>query len=263
MSDRRFKVATYNVNSIRVRIDLVLSWLQREDPDVLCLQETKVRDEEFPAQPLVDAGYHVAFRGQKAHGGVAIVSRYELEDVACGLDDGGDPDEARLIRAVVAGVALVNTYVPQGRSTDSEHFQYKLAWLERLRGFFERHYRPDEPLLWMGDLNVATEEIDVYDPKGLLDHVDFHPEARAALQRVQEWGFVDVFRRHHPGEPGHYTFWDYRARDPIERGIGWRVDHVWATEPLMATSACAWIDVDARRVERPSDHTFLVAEFAL
>ena len=222
-----------------------------------------MQDGEFPAQPIVEAGYRVVFRGQKAHSGVAIVSRHELEHVACGLDDGGEPDEARLIRAVVAGVPVVNTYVPQGRSADSEHFQYKLAWLERLRVFFERHYRADEPLLWMGDLNVATEEIDVYDPKGLQGHVDFHPEARAALRGVQEWGFVDVFRRHHSGEPGQYTFWDYRARDPIERGVGWRVDHIWATEPLACRSTHAWIDVDARRAERPSDHTFLVAEFAL
>jgi exodeoxyribonuclease-3 len=251
------------VNSIRARIEQVLAWLQREEPDVLCLQETKVRDEEFPAQPIVDAGYQVVFRGQKAHGGVAIVCRHKPEDVAFGLDDGDEPDEARLIRAVVAGVPIVNAYVPQGRSADSEHFSYKLAWLGRLRGFFERHYRADEPLLWVGDLNVATEEIDVYDPRGLQAHVDFHPEARAALQRVQDWGFVDVFRRHHPGEPGQYTYWDYRARDPIERGVGWRVDHIWATESLAAMSTRAWIDVDARRAERPSDHTYLLAEFAL
>ncbi|MGD2179258.1 MAG: exodeoxyribonuclease III, partial [Anaerolineae bacterium] len=145
--------------------------------------------------------------------------------------------------------------------TDSEHFQYKLEWFARLRALFERRYAPDEPLLWMGDFNVAPEPIDIFDPKGKANHVDFHPEARAALQRVKEWGFVDVFRRHHPDEEGQYTYYDYRARDPIERGVGWRVDHIWATEPLAEKSADAWIDVDARRAERPSDHTFLVAEF--
>ena len=258
-----FKAATFNANSIRVRLAQVLNWLDREAPDVLCLQETKAQDKDFPLDPFLEAGYHVAFRGQKAHAGVAIVSRTELQNVIFGLDDGGEPDEARLIRATVGGVHVVNTYVPQGRDVASEHFQYKLDWLSRIRSLFARHYDPAEMVLWMGDLNVATEPIDVHDPKGLEGHVDFHPEARAALEQVREWGFVDVFRQHHPAEPGQYTYWDYRARDPIERGIGWRVDHIWATKPLARQSTDAWIDVDARRAERPSDHTFLVAEFAL
>ncbi len=262
MSDNVLKAATFNVNSIRTRLELVLDWLGREAPDILCLQETKTQDEDFPAEPIRDAGYHVVFRGQKAHAGVAVISREEPQEVAVGLDDGGEPDEARLIRAVIGGIPVVNTYVPQGRSPDSEHFQYKLEWLARLRAFFEQHYSPHELLLWMGDLNVAPEPIDVYDPKRLKNHVAFHPQARAALEWVREWGFVDVFRRHHPAEPGQYTFWDYRVRDVLERGLGWRVDHIWATEPLARQSTRAWIDVEARRVERPSDHTFLVAEFA-
>jgi exodeoxyribonuclease-3 len=114
----------------------------------------------------------------------------------------------------------------------------------------------------MGDLNVAPEDIDVYDPKRVKKHVDFHPQAREALQRVKEWGFVDVFRMH-CSEPGQYTYWDYRVSDPVERNVGWRVDHIWATKALAAKSTRAWIDVEARRVERPSDHTFLVAEFNL
>jgi len=254
------KVATYNANSIRTRLGQVLDWLSREAPDVLCLQETKVQDPDFPAQPIRDAGYQVVFRGQKAYAGVAIVSREEPQEVDFGLDG---EDEARLIRAVIRGIPVVNTYVPQGRSPDSEHFQYKLEWLARLRALFERHYSAGKPLLWMGDFNVAPEPIDVHDPKRLKDHADFHPEARAALERVREWGFVDVFRRHHPDEAGQYTYWDYRARNPVERGVGWRVDHIWATEPLARQSTGAWIDVEARRAERPSDHTFLVAEFAL
>jgi exodeoxyribonuclease-3 len=263
MSGDMLKVATYNANSIRSRLELVLDWLDREAPDVLCLQETKVQDADFPAIPFEDAGYHVVFRGQKAHAGVAIVSREESQETAFGFDDGGEPDEPRLIRAVIGGIPVVNTYVPQGRSPDSEHFQYKLEWLARLRAFFERHYSPQELLLWMGDFNVAPEPIDVHDPKRLKNHVDFHPEARVALEQVREWGFVDVFRRHHPDEPEQYTFWDYRVRGALERGLGWRVDHIWATEPLALKSTRAWIDVEARRAERPSDHTFLVAEFAL
>jgi exodeoxyribonuclease-3 len=263
MSTGTLKVATYNINSVRARLDQLLDWLRREAPDVLCLQETKVQDKDFPAAPLREIGYHVAFRGQKSHAGVAIVSREEPREVAFGLDDEGQPDEPRLVRALVAGIPVVNAYVPQGRAPDSEHFLYKLEWLERLRAFFERHYSPSEPLLWLGDFNVAPEPIDVHDPGGLKDHVDFHPEARAALERVRAWGFVDVFRLHHPDETGQYTYWDYRARNPVERGVGWRVDHVWATESLALRSTRAWIDVAARLAERPSDHTFLVAEFAV
>jgi len=257
------KVATLNANSIRSRLKLVLHWLQKEAPDILCLQETKVQDADFPKEAFLEAGYQVVFRGQKAYAGVAIVSREEPHEVAFGFDDGGEPDEARLIRAVIGGIPVVNSYVPQGRSPDSEQFQYKLEWLERLRTLFERHYSPQEPLLWMGDFNVAPEPIDVHDPKRLKNHVDFHPEARAALQRIKEWGFVDVFRLHHPDEPEQYTFWDYRVRDAVRRRLGWRVDHIWATEPLARRSTRAWIDVEARQVERPSDHTFLAAEFAL
>ncbi len=263
MSEELFKVATYNANSIRARMPLILDWLERESPDVLCVQETKVQDKDFPAEPLQDAGYYVAYKGQKSYAGVALISKAEPQAVAYGIDDGGEADEARLIRTVVQGIPVVNTYVPQGRDSDSEHFEYKLAWFGRLRMLFDRHYQPDKPLLWMGDFNVATEDIDVYNPDRLRGHVDFHPKAQAALEKVREWGFVDVFRKHHPNEPNQFTYYDYRAKNPIERGTGWRVDHIWATEPLAEKSVRSWIDVDARRAERPSDHTFLVAEFRL
>ena len=203
------------------------------------------------------------FRGQKSYSGVAIVSREEPQEIAFGFDDGEAPDEPRLARAMIGDVRVLNTYVPQGRDPESEQFQYKLEWFGRMRELLERKYSPDEPLLWMGDFNVATESIDVHDPRRLKGHVDFHPDAQAALERVREWGFVDVFRRHHPDEPGQYTYWDYRARNPIERGIGWRVDHIWATEALSLQSTDAWIDVEARQAGRPSDHTLLVADFAL
>jgi exodeoxyribonuclease-3 len=261
MAVSQLRVATYNANSIRARLDLVLGWLEREAPDVLCLQETKVQDEEFPQDAFADARYHVVFRGQKAHAGVAIVSRAEPDRVDWGIPDGREPDEARLIRATFGSIAIVNSYVPQGRSVESEHFQYKLEWLDRIRQFFSRHYSPYDRLLWMGDFNVASEEIDVHDPKRLANHVDFHSEVRAALERVYEWGFVDVFRQHHKGEPGQYTFWDYRVRDAVDRGVGWRIDHIWATKPLAEASLRSWIDVAARRAERPSDHTFLAADF--
>jgi len=256
-------VATFNANSVRSRLPLLADWLAQEKPDVLCLQETKVQDHEFPTGFFQERGYDVAFRGQKAHAGVALVSRTEPTDVRHGLDDGGPTDAPRLIQATVAGIPIVNTYVPQGQSVDSPLFAYKLEWLARVRNYFARHFSPEEPLLWCGDLNVAPEEIDVHDPNRLKGHVDFHPEARAALERIRDWGFVDVFRKHHPGEPGQYTFWDYRVAGALERNVGWRVDHIWATRPLAERSIRCWIDRDARRAEKPSDHTFLVAEFDL
>lgn len=263
MPKSTFKVATFNCASIRARMPVLLDWLDKHRPDVVGLQETKVQDAEFPTEPIREIGYAAAFKGQKSHAGVALISRDEPQEVGYGLDDGGPVDEARLIRAVIRGIPIVNTYVPQGQSVESEQFRYKLEWLARLRGWFDRHYSPEKPLLWLGDLNVATEPIDVHDPQRLANHVDYHPEARAALERVREWGFVDVFRRHHPGAAGQYTFWDFRVRGAMERGLGWRVDHIWATAPLAAKSVASWIDVEPRRAERPSDHTFLVAEFAL
>jgi exodeoxyribonuclease-3 len=259
---KRMKVATFNANSIRSRMDPILAWLQHENPDVLCVQEIKVQDQDFPAEPIQALGYRVVFRGQKAYAGVAIISKEEPVDVSCGLDDEGPADKARLICAKLYGIPIVNTYVPQGRDLQSEQFTYKLEWLARLRRWFERHYSPDQPLLWVGDFNVAPEDIDVHDPKKLAKHVAFHPDARAALQRVKDWGFVDVFRLHHP-EPGQYTYWDYRLPSSLDRNIGWRVDHIWATKPLALKSVRAWIDVEPRRAPKPSDHTFLAAEFAL
>jgi exodeoxyribonuclease-3 len=262
MSEGTLKIATYNANGIRARLPSVLAWLQRETPDVLGIQETKAQDADFPADAFREAGYQVVFRGQKAHAGVALVSKEEPTLLDFGLDDGGEPDEPRLIRAVIHGISIVNTYVPQGRSIDSPHFQYKLQWFARLRQLFDKHYTREEPLLWMGDLNVAPDPIDVHDPKRLAKHVDFHPDAREALQRVRDWGFEDVFRMHCPG-PGHYTYWDYRIRTALEHNRGWRIDHIWATQPLAAKSTRAWIDVEARHGERPSDHTYLIAEFAI
>ena len=257
-----FKIATYNANSVRRRITLVQDWLSRERPDVLCIQETKVQDQDFPREAFTDVGYNIVFRGQKAYSGVAIVSLEEPEDVSFGLDS--EPrDKPRLITARVHGISIVNTYVPQGRAVDSEMFPYKLEWFDRLRGYFDRNFSPDEPFIWCGDLNVAPQEIDVHDPKRLAKHVDFHPQTREALARVTQWGLVDVFRRHHPDEAGQYTFWDYRVRGALDRNLGWRVDHIYATQPLVEKSVNAWIDREARAADKPSDHTILVAEFEI
>ncbi len=258
-----FKIATYNANSIRKRIDTVLAWLETHRPDVLCVQETKVQDEEFPLLALQPSGYHVTFRGMKGYNGVAIFSREQPESVACGLDvGGGEPDEFRIIRAVIRGIPIVNTYIPQGFEIDSPKYQYKLQWFKRLRKYFDRHLSSRKPAIWCGDMNVAPEPIDVHSPDKHLDHVCFHEDARKAYKDAVAWGFVDVYRKLHP-DTQQYTFWDYRAPGSLEANKGWRIDHIMATPPLAEQCTKAGVDTEPRRQANSSDHTFLWAEFDL
>jgi exodeoxyribonuclease-3 len=259
----KLRAATFNANSIRSRLGIILDWLARSDCDILCLQETKVADDEFPVQPIVDAGLHCVFAGQKSYNGVAIIARREIGSVEVGLGVPQLDEEARIIRADVDGVTVVNTYVPQGVSPDSPRFVYKLEWLRALRDYFSRRFTVDAHVLWMGDMNVACEPIDVYDPEGLWGSVCYHPDAIEALQYAANWGFVDLFRHHHPGEPYAYTFWDYRIPNALKRKMGWRLDYIWASVPLAERCTDCFIDVEPRRADRPSDHTFVVADFAL
>lgn len=254
------KIASFNANGIRARIQVILKWIAKESPDVLCFQETKAPDDDFPGQPFQDAGFHCVFTGQKRFNGVAILSKTPPQDVRIGLEGGGEPEEARFIAAEVKDILIVNTYVPQGQDPDSEKFQYKLAWLSRLLKYFDTHCDPERPIVWTGDFNVAPEPIDVYDPEGLLGSVCYHPEEHKALGALKAWGFVDVYRKHRPSEK-QYTFWDYRIPNAIKRGLGWRIDHIWATQCVAERSKNAWIDVEPRHWEKPSDHTFIMAEF--
>ena len=239
---------------------ILLDWLAAARPDVLCVQETKVVDDDFPVLDFQGAGYHVAYRGEKSYNGVAIASRGPLKHVAFGLDDGGPRDEPRLVRGTLGGVHLVNTYVPQGMGVKSPKYKYKLEWFSRLVGFFGKHYTPRQKVLWCGDLNVAPTDIDVHDPKRLKGHVCFNPDVQAAFQRVVDWGFVDVFRKHRP-EPGVYTFYDYRAPSALKQNKGWRIDHFLATKSLARRSVDCAIDLAPRKRPKPSDHTPLVVEF--
>jgi len=255
-------IATFNVNSIRARMEILARWILDRKPDIVCLQETKVTDAEFPAGEFVKIGYRCLFRGEKSYNGVAIASRLEPDEVGYGFDGSGEDEGTRLISIRVANMHVVNTYVPQGTSPDSDRFQYKLAFFERIRAYFEGRFRPDDRIIWVGDFNVAPEPIDVHDPKRLLGHVGYHPEEHRALARVKAWGFTDIFRLHRP-EAGQYTFWDYRVRDAVSRGLGWRVDHIWGTEPMAKLSTEAWIDRDVRLWERPSDHAPMAAVFSV
>jgi exodeoxyribonuclease-3 len=255
------KVASFNVNSIRMRLPLVLEWLRQNRPDVLALQETKVQDDEFPKAAFEEAGYRCAFRGQKGYNGVALIATREMTDVEFGLPT--EPrDEARLVKARVGDITFVNTYVPQGHLPTSDRFQYKLEWFSRLLDYFRSMLRPTDLVLWMGDLNVAPLPIDVYDPVRLQGHVCYRPEVRSALERVMQWGLIDLFRMH-CREPGQYTYWDYRPGSPFKRNHGWRLDHILVTAPLAQRSVTCYIDTGPRAAERPSDHTPIVAEFDL
>ena len=257
-----FSIATFNTNSIRSRLHIVIPWLEKNAVDVLCIQETKVQDEDFPKELFNKIDYNVIYRGQKSYNGVAIASKHKMKDMVVGFDDpeNSPEDEARLIRCVVKDIPVVNAYVPQGKALDHMYFQVKLRWFERLRDLFDRNYSPDEPLLWCGDLNVAPESRDVYAPDSHVDHVCFHEDARKALEKVKAWGFIDVFRKLNT-DSDQYTFYDYRIPSAVKRRLGWRIDHILATVALAERAEKAYIDISPRLAQKPSDHTFLVAEF--
>lgn len=257
------RIATFNCNSVRKRLPQILAWLDEEQPDVLALQETKVADPLFPEDAFTDAGWHVVFRGEKGYNGVAAVTREPPDEAHYGLEDGDDGEsEPRLVAVRLGKVHLVNTYVPQGADLDSPKFAFKLKWFDRLRTYFESRFDPDaDALAWVGDLNVAPTPDDVYDSKRVWPHVCHCREVIDAFEAVRSWGFEDVFRKHLP-DSDIFTFWDYRARGSVERNRGWRIDHVLATPPLASRSRTCRVDVEARKADTPSDHTFVVAEFA-
>jgi exodeoxyribonuclease-3 len=256
------KIATFNVNSIRPRLEVVLDWLTKHKPDVLGLQETKVQDADFPALPLLNAGYQVIYRGEKSYNGVALLTKIKPTEFRFGLDDGGPPDETRLVTAKVGAVQIVNTYVPQGREIDHPMYQYKLEWFRRLRAWFDKHFTPATPLVWIGDLNIAPEAKDIYNAEEQVNDVCYHEAVRREFAATVGWGFVDVFRKHHP-EAGQYSYYDYRTPNAVQRKMGWRVDHILATRVLAAKSVNAEIDLAPRLGTKPSDHTVMLAELFL
>ena len=239
----------------------MLAWLEQHKPDVMCLQETKVQDSEFPVQEVQDAGYHATFRGMKAYNGVATLTREKPEQVIHGLHNGVDNEDFRILQTVVNGLPVINTYVPQGQSIVSEKYVAKLLWFKQLKRYFETHLHPEKPALWTGDMNVAPEPIDVYHPDRRTNDVDFHIDARTAYKETCGWGFIDVFRQLHP-EQVQYTYWDY-YRKAFDHNWGWRIDHILATAPLSALCRSVEVDLTPRKEAAASDHTVVWAEFAV
>ena len=253
------KIATWNVNSIRVRLPRVLAFLARHEPAALCLQETKVVDGDFPYDAFRAVGYEVAHHGQKTYNGVAIVARTMPEAVVRGLDDGVDDPQARLIAGTVDGIRVVSAYVPNGQAPDSEKYAYKLEWLARLRRHLEARYRDTEALLVSGDFNVAPEAIDVHDPAAWVGQILCTDKERAALRHVIDFGLIDLYRSLHP-EGGRFTWWDYRQL-AFPKNLGLRIDHLFVTPSLAARCIDAEIDREERKGKQASDHAPVLARF--
>ena len=252
------KIATWNVNSIRVRLPQVLEWLNQESPDVLCLQETKITDEEFPAAAFRDAGYHAVCAGQKTYNGVATLSRAVPEKIVVSLP-GVDGAQKRLLAASIGDVRLVNVYIPNGEEVGSGKYSYKLSWLEALEKFLATELKTHPRLAVLGDYNIAPEERDVHDPKLWSGRVLFSDPERAAFQRLMDRGLVDVFRRFEQPEKS-FSWWDYRM-NAFRRNLGLRIDHILCSHALASVCRACRIDGEPRKHERPSDHAPVVAEF--
>lgn len=246
------RIATWNVNSLRVRLDILRDWLRQYGPEVVCLQETKMTDDVFPVDALAEMGYEAVFAGQKTYNGVAILSRLPVSEVVRGLPEAPGEDEKRFIAATVQGIRVINVYVPNGQAVGTPKFQYKLAWLERLRTFLATAYTPADALVLCGDFNVAPEPLDVYDAAKAEGEILFHPEERAAFARLLAWGFRDALRLHHT-EGGLYSWWDYRAA-AFRRNLGFRIDHILVTPPVAVRCTAVTLERALRGLEKPSDH---------
>jgi exodeoxyribonuclease-3 len=257
------RLATWNVNSLGARLPRVEAWLAEMEPDVVCLQETKLADTAFPDLAFRTLGYESAHHGQGQWNGVAILSRVGLDDVVSGFPDDDAPDvDARMIWATCGGVRVASVYVPNGRDLADDHYRYKLAWLARLRAALDsgaHRADPAEPLAICGDWNIAPADDDVWDIEAFAGATHVSPPEREAFRAVQGWGLVDLVRATYP-EPGLYTYWDYRAGS-FHKKMGMRIDHILATAPLADRCSFVFIDRNARKGSKPSDHTVVEATF--
>jgi exodeoxyribonuclease-3 len=255
------KVASWNVNSLKVRLPHVLDWCEAERPDVLALQETKLTDDRFPVADLEAAGYHSVFSGQPTYNGVAILSREPAQpDVVTDIPGLDDP-QRRILAATVGGVRIIDLYVVNGKEVGSDKFAYKLDWLAKVTDWIAGEIERQERVIVLGDFNIAPEDRDVHDPDAWHERILCRTPEREALQRICDLGLRDTFRLFEQPEKS-YSWWDYRQA-AFRRNLGLRIDLVLASRPLAESCTRAWIDVGPRRQERPSDHTPVIAEFDL
>ena len=256
------RLATWNVNSLNARLERVEEWLAECQPDVVCMQETKLADSAFPAMAFAALGYEAVHHGEGRWNGVAILSRVGIDDVVEGFADGDAADaEARLITATCGGVRVMSAYVPNGRALDHDHYKYKLAWLERLRRHLDAVADPAAPVALCGDFNIAPTDLDVWDPAAVHGATHVSPPERAALAALLDWGLVDVFRLRFPEVERLYSWWDYRAGN-FHKGIGMRIDLVLGSPSFADRLEWTLIDRNARKGKAPSDHAPLVVQVA-
>ena len=253
------KLAAWNVNSLKVRLPQLLDWLAQAKPDVVCLQELKLEDAKFPREELAAAGYQAAMLGQKTYNGVAILARRPLADVATGIP-GFEDEQRRVIAATVGDLRTVCVYCPNGQAVGSEKYAYKLRWFEALRGYVADELRRHAKLVVAGDFNVAPEDRDVHDPKAWEGQVHVSEPERAAWRALTEAGLKDSFRLFEQPEKV-YSWWDYRMMG-FRRNAGLRIDHILVSPALAAACTSSTVDKAPRKLERPSDHAPVVAEFA-
>lgn len=256
---RGVRLATWNVNSLKARLPRVEDWLLDVQPDVLCLQETKSTDDAFPAHFFSQFGYESVHHGQGQWNGVAIVSRIGLENPIANFADGSPPDpEARLVTATCGGVRVSSVYVPNGRELTNDHYRYKLDWLHRLIGHLEADTSPKDEVVVAGDFNIAPDDRDVHDPSKFIGATHVSEQERDALRALEEWGLHDLFRSHYEGDR-MFSWWDYRA-GAFNKGEGMRIDLILGSASVREKSRWTIIDRQARKGEKPSDHSPVVVD---
>lgn len=254
------KIATWNVNSLRVRLNHVLTWLADNQPDVLVLQETKIVDADFPNVELEQAGYTAVYSGQRTYNGVAILSRIRGTDIVTDFSALADP-QRRILGVTLGDIRILNVYIPNGESVVSEKYLYKLNWLTHLTSYLEQQLKTYPRLAIMGDFNIAPSDLDVHDPAAWAGKVLFSDKERAAFQGFLDLGLIDCFRQQQPNEK-QFTWWDYRL-NAFKRNLGLRIDHILASPGLAQHCSRCYIDKTPRSWERPSDHAPVVAEFMI
>ncbi|MCW8442778.1 exodeoxyribonuclease III [Fluoribacter gormanii] len=254
------KLASWNVNSLKIRLDQVLEWFDSERVDVLAMQETKLLDENFPMNAFIEKGYHVVFSGQKTYNGVAVISRYPLSDVLTDIPDFNDP-QRRILVVTVAGIRLINLYVPNGSELTSDKYQYKLNWLQKVTTFIQQQMSIFPNLAAVGDFNIAPEDRDVHDPAEWAGSVLVSPAEREAFMQLLQLGLYDSFRNFIQDEQ-IFSWWDYRAA-AFRRNRGLRIDHILLSKSLNALCRQSVIDKEPRKSERPSDHAPVWVELDL
>lgn len=252
-------IATWNINSIRTRMEILSFWLKKLKPDFLCLQETKVNDDEFPEEKLREIGYYSIYSGEGGRNGVSILSKIEVDFKKRGFLDGKEDIEKRVISGKYDDLTIVSVYVPLGGSVGSERFKYKMKFFDRLKMYFNRFHNPDEKIILCGDFNVTLRDLDVYDENEMIGEIVVLPKEREKLKEFLAWGFYDTFRLKNPDKK-EFSFWDYR-RNAFRKNKGMRIDYIFVTKPMLKILIDSYIDKEPRGMDKPSDHAPVISIF--